>query len=470
MSKKAICLSIMVFAATALMAQHQTGLRPHGSVTGLYFNPASFQASNAQWDLLLVAGGAFAETDYAYIANTSVAHLLLNDQYFFDATFADGEIPDGQTPYYFVDAHRPMNNSIQVFAGSPGFATRLRRQWSAAVFARSRVGFAANNVSPMWSWPELQAWQYATPHNSAPIHIAAAAYTEIALNVGFGTKKGAYRTNFGVNLKALLPHEALYAYAPSTTEITLSKLNYYVNTNSAEIAFTDFEQNASFSTKGGGFGADLGMVIQKTQDGDAPYRWQLSLSVTDIGAMRIGKQATKYKYANNQTTIISREAYTAVGSIAEFAEETVNQVLLSGGSAQKGTAFVMVLPTAFRSELDYHIGKNWYANAAMARWVQVHPAQLQVENMWSVSVRYATKWLSWGVPLVVLNDNNLRFGAWLRIGPLTLGSDHLPSLVTRQARFNGSDIYFAIRLSDVLFTESAKKKAKQNSPEKCYWL
>ena len=451
--------------------QFQTGLH-QGSMsgaTGLYYNPASFQAGDLKWDVLLVSGAAFVEADYAYINNTSVVNLLLKDQYFFDATFSEGQIPAGYTPYYFTDSKKDMHNNVHGFVGYPAIALRFAKHWSAGFYVRTRMAFSANNISPMWSYPQLQDWNYADPHYSNPVHIAGASWTEIAFNAGYGVKKGHYRLNWGINVKPLIAHDALFAFVPNQSEITLYRRAYHVNTAEASVGFTDFESGPSLKTKGNGFAVDLGVVIEHRDEDDLGYTWRFSASVTDLGALRFNHDALRYHYAAIATTTINRFAYNQVNWIDDFAAITANQVTASGGSVAIKDAFSMMLPTSILLDFDYQFKSGWYANAAVARHIILHPVQLHRENIVAITVRRQWSWLEVGMPIVLYNDQYLRFGSWLRLGPVTIGSDHIGSLFIKQPHFNGSDIYFALRINDLNWNKNSKNRQRKQTPEHCYW-
>ena len=97
-------------------------------------------------------------------------------------------------------------------------------------------------------------------------------------------------------------------------------------------------------------------------------------------------------------------------------------------SSERQTAFRSALPTTFQASADVVYRENVYVNVA---WVQrlrrtdviaaAAPSQL------SVTPRYERKWFEAALPVVLFNDYRaLTLGLALRLGPVFLGTDHLP--------------------------------------------
>ena len=83
------------------------------------------------------------------------------------------------------------------------------------------------------------------------------------------------------------------------------------------------------------------------------------------------------------------------------------------------------------------------------------------------SIRYETSFFEFGLPATLYNDKDLRLGAWVRIGPIVLGSDNIAPIFIEQNQLSGADIYFAIRINDL--TMDFKSKQKNSTKERCYW-
>jgi len=260
---KAPLLFLFFFLQIFANGQNQLGLHAgnFSGVAGLAKNPASFQLSSMQWDATIISGGAFVENEYAYIANASVSSLLFHDIYLVDATFLEGYVPkDGELAYRFYDAIKPMNNHINAFVGYPSAVARIGRKTSVGLFARTRQAFCARNVHQLWSYPNLTDWNYGETQTSSPIWVDAMLWTEVALNVAKQVKFKNNLISVGINAKFLMGHEGLYAFVPSSTDITLQPRHYNVNTPEAFYGFTNFENGFELQNKGTGLGLDIGLV------------------------------------------------------------------------------------------------------------------------------------------------------------------------------------------------------------------
>ncbi len=455
--------------ATPLFGQNQLGLHTghYSGTAGLSANPAAFQASPYQWDVTLLSGGTFVENDYLQIENTSVFNLIFKDIALVDGTFDEGlATSENQKIYRFIDATKPMHNAVNSFAGAPAFAKRLNKKWSFGFYAKARLAFNANFVHPMWSYPQLNDWDYGQTKTSDPIWVTGMMWTEFALNVATTKTINGLNVSMGVNAKYLMGNDGLYAFVPNATDITLYPQDYEVDAQIAHYGFTNLDEGFSFARKGNGLGADIGIIIENKTNENERGKWRTSISIIDIGWVTFNNNAQNHTTTATNNSQLNRASLNTITSLNEFAQTISSEVMGSPTASLVGNRFTILTPTALLVGIDYKMSKNLYAQFEISRHLILHPQQLQRDNYITISSRYQTSWFEFGVPLILYNDVDLRAGLWLRMGPLTVGSDNFTTLFIPQQRLTGTDIYFALRINDFTF---AKNRNKKNSPEDCYW-
>ena len=448
-------------------AQNQLGLHQgnFSGATGLTKNPASFQLSTMAWDFVLVSGGAFVENEYAYIRNATIPEVLFSN---YDLVQA-GEgtnLNTGALEYDFFDANKPMDNSVNAFAGYPSFVGRINRTLSVGLFSKTRVAFAGNQIDPFWSYPKLDQWPYGETRVADPIWVGAMAWSEIGINVAKGLKVGGNPLAVGLNAKYLVGHESVYGFVPNKTEVTLYQPHYLANTQEAYFGFTDFENSLlEPPVKGAGLGIDLGVVYAIKGEGNET-KWQLSFSIVDLGMIRFTEAEHHHVTADN-VSVLRRPVLAQIQSLSDFAAVVSNEVMGSPTASRIGSAYNLLTPAGVVAGAEFRATDHFILEAETGRRLVLSPRQIYRENYVAVSGRFETKWFEYGLPIVLYNDSQLRLGSWIRIGPLVIGSDHIGTWFVKQAQLTGADVYFAVRLNE--FTFSSKNNNKRHDPEDCYW-
>jgi hypothetical protein len=449
-----------------LFAQEQLGLHTgtYSGIGGAIYNPAAFQAGALDWDFSMLSGGAFAETDYIYVVDATVFDLFSRDLYPIDPTTDQNQVLlPHERAYVFTNSARPMSNSVSSFVGLPAAAVRINRKMSLGVFARTRQAFSANNIDAFWSYPRLVNWNEGEQRTSAPIWLSGLLWTEMGAHVAREFKIRSNRLTVGLNARFLIGHESVFAFVPNSLDMTLNPESYAVDAPVAYYGFTDFENGTDLSRKGTGAAFDLGIVYQ-IPDEDRGYSWQFSASLNDLGWIDFNRDAQYHVIASNELEQIDRAALDAITGVEDFVTNVSTDIYGDPTASRQRNAYTLFMPTALSFGVDHQIRKNVFVQGSFTRRMLLHPQQLQRDNIWVLSARYETRFFEVGVPFVLFNDVKPRMGTWLRIGPLTIGSDHILTWFVPQKRLSGSDVYFSIRLNESFF-----RSEKPGNPDKCYW-
>ncbi len=452
-----------------LSAQNQLGLYlgNYSGTNGLGYNPSSFNASKLRWDFTLISGGTFAETDYIFIENTSLVKLMTTAKPLVNFNTENKGSGSNEIYYQFNDAKRNMQNSNNAFVGSPAYTKKLNRNISVGFYAKVRQALSANQIDQQLSEPSLTRWQIADVKNLKPTRTTGMVWSEYAANFAYGFKNGSKIYSYGINAKVLVGNQAIFINSPNTATLTKLDSSLGVDASALEYGFTYVDENFNIKNNGNGFGVDIGLTIQDKNYLDEINTWKLSLAVSDLGFVNFKWNSEYHKINTTQFNTIPDSTFAQTTSIREFSRELSNVLTSNPNATNKGPRFTIYTPTAINFSLDYHLAKNLFANLHLSRRFIHNPRQIEKENVIVTSIRYETRFLEFGLPATLYNDKDLRLGAWVRIGPVVIGSDNFAPIFIEQNQLSGADIYFALRINDLSL--DFKSKQKNSTKERCYW-
>ena len=439
----------------------------YSGTTSLGYNPSSFHASQLNWDFTLISGGTFAETDYIFLKNTSLIELMKTDKPLVNFNAENGVSSSNAIYYQFNDAKKNMQNSNNAFIGSPAYTKRLNKNISVGIYAKVRQALSANQLDFDLSEPGVANWQIPDTKTIKPTRATGMVWTEYAANFAYGFKSGNKIFSYGINAKVLVGNQAVFINSPNTVLITKLDSNLGTAPSTLEYGFTYMDEQFNLKNNGNGFGLDIGFTIKDKDYLSENNTWRVSLAIADLGFVNFKWNSEYHKISTTQFNAIPENTFDQTTSIREFSRDLSNALTGNPEATFNGPRFTIYTPTAINFGLDYHFAKNLFANLHLSRRFIHNPKQIEKENIIVASIRYETRFFELGLPATLYNDKDLRLGAWLRIGPLIIGSDNFAPIFIEQNQLSGADIYFAIRINDL--TTDFKSKQKISTKERCYW-
>ncbi len=194
-----------------------------------------------------------------------------------------------------------------------------------------------------------------------------------------------------------------------------------------------------FGSKGGnGFGLDLGLVYEWRPGNDSfkydmdgvkgiddnsvnRYKLRFSAAVTDIGAVRYTKD-------NKEATLRGTGSVITQDINADNFREFKDYMQRRGLQVDTFTNSTSVrLPAAIQLNVDYNIGRNFYANLAYNGNIQNRfmPGNTYYSQL-TLTPRYDTRVFSVGAPVTYnFFSQAMKLGIGLRVGGFFLGSDDM---------------------------------------------
>lgn len=463
---------ILLLFSIGLKAQEETGLRigNYSGVNGLLQNPAFSKSSFLSWDLNLVAGGFFVHNGYQYVENTNLIHSLINrDKLTFNSTNPELIANQVSDPLYFnfFDPISSIDIAFNAFLTGPSLSLRFKK-FSAGIYFNNRFAFGGNNIDSDLSEPSLGKWNPFEQKEFDPMDAAGMAWSEFGLNFSFNIEKRRDRIiSLGVNLKYNLGYDGFYLKnSNSATVLALSDTVQLASGGPVEYGFATgmARDNSSydFGIRGKGFGLDIGTTIILKSADSRPYRLKFGVAILDLGYVKFTDNAEFHLIPASTDIEIDYFDLLETLTIEKLVSKASEQALGDPTASKVGSEFNILTPLALNLTLDYSISKYWYWGSLLTRRMDITSNTIERENILMTSLRFENQTYEVGANFTLFNDIDPRMGAWIRMGPFTIGSDNIGSIFIKQTQLTGTDIYFAFKINRY------KKKYRENDPlENC---
>lgn len=229
---------------------------------------------------------------------------------------------------------------------------------------------------------------------------------------------------------------------------------------------------------GAGAGMDLGFIYESRptiptrwpssildncgKDKFMMPRWKFGVSLSDIGFISYDGSSRIVKGMNRSQNwridsmfLVSDPSHnnTNIEDKVLALDNSVFQQVGIGGPAMNvdnSSSFVTYTPAALNFTFDFRFNTDWHVSSYLTRNIMPeHAPGLRRTSYFSVIPRYETKTLEYGFPLTALGDNfeQAMFGAYVRYGALTLGTNDLSGLGKAFVGngINSGSFYIALR-------------------------
>jgi len=166
---------------------------------------------------------------------------------------------------------------------------------------------------------------------------------------------------------------------------------------------------------------------------------QLGVSLLDVGYIRYNGVSRDYGFNPDQVLIIN--AYTNLTTVPEVDSLLSVDFTVTDSSNH----FIVQLPTALSIQYQQKLTNKISVAGHWTQRVNVFKNQIARSNSINVTGVYDSKHLSAFLPVTLYNYHSLRIGAAVRLGILTVGTDHLMSMFG-ESELSGADFYMNIQL------------------------
>ena len=468
-------------------AQDFLGLQTsnYGGVISAYSNPANIVDGRFRTDIVLSGFNVTAENNYVGVTRSSIKGTRLkrvdvansdgttSKQFNLIGYSASWDTVRKASPDYWknniVTKNNDNNKSIYVSGRIvlPSFLIPINRKNAVAFNWSLRNYVNIDGISPPLA--KLAYEEFVYPNlwikdlNNKKLSVQQMSWAEYGFSYAHVFKEdNQHYFKAGATVKLLQGLTAAYLYIENLDYKFPIQSNDTISILSSDVAYGhsdnfDFRNQNDIKykfTSYPGVGFDVGGVYEwrpdfeehkYEMDGEKglwrndknKYKLKASFAVVDIGGIRFRKGST----SNDFTANISYWNLKPINitSVAGFD----SLMTTSFGSKASETTFKMALPTAINANVDYHIWKPFYVNlmANITNFMQKKESKVHDYTNISLAPRFDHKWFGVTLPLSyntlsASRGDAVTLGTMLRLGPLVIGTNNLPMLIS-------SDVYGA---------------------------
>jgi hypothetical protein len=448
--------SILVFFSTGLFGQEQIGLTTgnYTGIAGVFQNPANPTSSRQNWDVMLGGGFAFLENNYLFLEGTSLLDLYRNRSSLDVALATDVEGSSGpgvRIADFRDDGEIRYLTALHGVIG-PGFLFSIEGGHSFGLSSRLRVFAGGQNIPNILSYYRYDRQPDRVPFPIEPFSMGILGVGEVALHYSYQLPTYFGEAGFGISLKSLHGLEA--AYFENEQVIDYTKIGS--DTASSNLADFRFALSNGWLTpetyalqrSGSGWGVDVGVVFTGDEGYNEFYQWKVGVSLLDIGAVTFRENSAYHEVSAPTTVSIYTDGYEFaedLGDVENLIQVFSAQTLGDSLASFQTSSFTYWMPAALSVQGEYAFTDFAFLHGL---WVQRIPTRgigMDRGNLLAVTPRLEWRWWAVGLPLSLYNYREVQVGAFVRLGPLTIGTENLGAWAG-QRTFTGYDAYLSLRV------------------------
>ena len=473
LSKRFLTIVVCILLTVPVFAQERIGLTTtqFSGINGISINPSSFAFSPLTWDAQLVSVGAFFDQNHLYFENTKLADLFngfegVNGAYITEELPA----PPGTTPFYFYEHERDRHVYLNAYVEGPAAAFRIQDHNFGFSYG-VHVGFSTRNVASHLPYPQILDEPEYQVIDVPAFEIAGMAWTETKLNYSRAINNtGRNQLAAGATLKFLGARQGIFFNVLEDGSFMKYGDTVEVYSANVEYGYVDNSQATNqFEKVGSGFGIDLGISGVELEGSGGPYKYKWGISVLDLGKVGFKENAQTYNLVAPPDVTSITTPYENVGGIEGFNTQSSLDNYGSAVASEADEKFSLWLPTALSVQGDMNLGAGFYMGGLVVQRIPLGKRAYKRSNIIAASFRYENRWFALMPSANLYESETLKLGTAVRLGPLTVGSEDLMSIV-QDGNFTGTDVYMALKLNNFMTMkrgEFKSKKKKNKDPLSC---
>ncbi|MEY3052095.1 MAG: hypothetical protein RLY31_1880 [Bacteroidota bacterium] len=448
-----ISTGAIIIASRSLPAQEQLGLRVSdlAGIQSAWINPTGTLLHPATWEINLAGAGFHLHNTYAGLQGTNARKLLRSLPDYLNASGSE-EPAAAPVPVFREAAHRHYLSFLS-YAEGPACSVRLGALQAFGFFTRGQARISSHDIPGAYSYQPYTQRPLNDPFPVKPFQGAAAGWTEIGLNYAWKRPLRNGYAGFGTNLRFLTGYVAGYLqsfqpFAHNKTEAYRIALDHAHGRFGYASSYLDGSSQAMAST-GSGFATDIG--FHRLFD---RLRWaesfRIGVSLLDLGSIRFHRHAFAHQVYSAEPIGLHMADYEHFRHPRElpqvirlFSRDVSGDSLASLRAAQ----FNLVLPAAASLQASVVLPGNLQVQVLFVNRLSSGRIALQRNNLVALLPRFDTRWFSLALPVSWYNFDHIRTGLSLRMGPITIGTDHLGAWTGTRRPTYGTDIYAAFQWS-----------------------
>ncbi len=474
--KKYVTVLFFVLIGLKIAAQGESfGLSTsnYAGVNSIALNPSAMHNQNVWFSFTGLSGNLFLHTDYAYLDKTKFRLADLLDPNFELTSHFTGEGVGGRVFYSNLSEKNTSFDQNLRIAGPSLMMTYNHHSFALTTTARMQTNI--RNLSPdlgniLYYGLDYEP-QYGLGFQVDNFNVTSMAWSEIGLSYAYRFNKDSYTGwSFGISVKRLygagggyfnLDH-TVYAIEDDGSVAEILEQQAQIGLSAPidfDADFSDYsvEMIRNNFQHGRGWAFDIGFTYMSLIDPyprrdavkfcEQPlsnYKFRIGVALLDIGSITFKENAQIHDFSNTNPVI---------GELTGIVLDNANQVLQMMSERYYGSptqslvenTLNIALPMALSAQFDYNSEiAHLYLNTSLIYGVPLQGGALRRPSQLTIAPRYETRYFEFGMPLSLYQFQYPHLGVYARVGPFTVGSDWLSSLLGTQD-FNGMDFYFAAK-------------------------
>ncbi|MBP7173379.1 MAG: hypothetical protein KBA33_04815 [Cloacibacterium sp.] len=455
---------LLVFLTNLCFSQDQLTYRldRFSGVNGVIVDPTHSLVNDNHWDANIISVGTFLQNNYVYLNNSSVITAMQSDG-FYTQENTPAYNPDKNYIQMGFNRNQNFYENLQVEIQGPSFAWRQKikeRDYAIGAFSRARSMVSGMNMDQSFGYDaiktQLPSAILAPEYTVKASKINMANWAEIGLNLATRINENPFEQwLFGTNLKFLLGYDAAMLNIPKSFEVSVSDQDFLMKNYQVDAMATtayNFDTQTYDWKKNNGLGGsiDIGISFVKNKyktyrDQEFEYDDKFSAALLDLGF--ISFKGENHTYRLNAQSLINFDTFQQnTNSLQDFFAQLSQTIYGNPDRSRVSDSFKIGMPTSLMLNFDSNFYKNHHLNFSFFQRIPVFENSLRRPNIFSVSYSIQKNALSYGVSTSLYEYQSLRFGGYLRLGPLFLGSENILPIFFKHQKLQSFDFYIGLKL------------------------
>jgi hypothetical protein len=455
-------LCLLTLLASGMDAQSLLGVRTErwSGISAAHLNPAITNVFPQKWEVQLTGAHLFGASNYLFLKNTGLKDILSRpeDIRAVSDTLGNAVLPENPIFFDFPIDRRKWYGVMDSRIDGPAFAIRFGDRHTAGIFSAYRTLVSGYSIPRTIGYTYLDKVPWGVGQPSGDFTINGMSWGEIGAHYSYRSPdEGGNLWGLGVNVKLLQVLQAGYAKTNKPfTYIRNNRDTMSLTTGNWDIAYnSDLANNleqleeAKIQVNGRGFSFDFGFnYIVPDLEADKPedYLLHFGASLTDVGYANVNKNAESHHIRFQDTIAIGLGDLNQVRTADEVIKRLSYTYLGDSTASLESNSFTLLTPTRLNLHADVRIRPHLYVNSTWQQRIAINLNTLKAPSVVAVTPRFESRWFSAFVPISFVDYRRLQLGSALRLGVLTIGTDHLTSIF-KQNRWTGTDLYFLVKIN-----------------------
>lgn len=454
---------------------------PFSGISTVGISPTQSYMNSNNYDVHLFSESAFIQNRYGYISKSSLLGLTSGE-------IKESDIKNNITGEntkkiwdYFNEETTSYHFSNEIMG--PSFSLNLaiaEKGFSIGLFSKLRTQSSVIEVDNYMQYTNREVIEPVL-YDLKPFEANFMNWTEVGLNISTEILPNSYYAWIaGINVKYLMGNDAFYVknkdqavMRRENEEIILedgslaTQKNLFVSDFDVEVGYAtsyNFEDDAyQYQSLGKGIGFDAGIAFVDFGDQDQGYDLKLSANILDIGLVNFDGFVHQYLGENFQYTNNPNLEDIDFESPEQYAQIISNELYGNPNQSLISNEFKIGLPTSLHFNASKRIGENHYVNLDIMQRFPLFENSLKRSNVATASYIKTENKFSYGASISAYEYSVFRVGAFLRYGPLIIGSENALPIIVPHGKLKGADFYIGFKIYPM-----RNRDIERRSREKCW--